>query len=468
MDATYAYVITYELVKGVLSQRDEPEETLRNLLSSRFLIRVRKNYNYYNIDLNKLYMYRPNLNLEMSVSQFAETYLTDLICETYHYTIPTKVDDAYPNRLKTYTVLSDLNKTIAFTSRTQHSVRNDRRYISVHNDLVITDKNKENMKNMLVNVNGTFHRSIVFEDELYVIDGFKNIRNNKNRIIGAVDTTSVGGHQLTSIGYDNLVENDDPWRGIYIRFPGIDFTNKTVLLVIYGNMFVLDGTYQVVNRNTLKLNIPRMDLINNWLHNPNTLYKLGYTSIFDEGYSEIDGVVYRRPTIKEKIVQYINFEFDRLKVRKNTDLAALQQMDYNSYYSDVSDITKIIPTEDLKDPNFLYKLLTSDHSFVVTINNKKLFRRNYPLDKIYSPHQYESRSLDTPRGLFRYNHNLIFPFFIYTNKDDAQHNITNGFQKIHTDVYKTINEPAVIPAPVFDVKDYDLDYPAELIELYSV
>lgn len=468
MADTYEYVTTYELVDGELSQRTEEEETLRSLLSSRFLIRVRKNYVYYNIDLNRLYMVRPNLDLDMTVSVFAETYLTDLICAIYNYDLPKKEDNAYKNRIHTYTVLSDLNKTIAYTSLTQHSVRNDRRYISVHNDLVITDKTEADMKNLLINVNGVFHRSVIFEKELYVVDGFKNIRNSKRRIIGAVDTTNVGGHTMTSIGYDNLILNDDPWRGIYVKFPGLNFENKTVLLVIYGNMFLLDKTYQIVNKNTLKLNIPRMDLINNWLHSPNTLYKLGYTSFLDEDLAEYGGVVYSRPTVKEKILQYINFEFDFLKTRTNQDLAALQQMNYNDYYSSVADITKVISVDDLKDPNFLYKLLTNEHSFVITINNNKLFKRTYDLTKTYSPHQFDSRSLDTPRGFFRYNHNLIFPFFIFSNTDDGQHTITNGFQKVHTDAYKTINNPEVIPSPTFDVKDYDLDYPAEMIELYTV
>lgn len=462
------YLATHIVHGRRIETREAPNEPIGDLIGQKVYVRIGHNLNRYTIDLSKMFLFGPKLDLTQPLITYLQTTLTDELIQKYHdHAVPVPEEGRFRRRLVTSDGHADKNVLMSFTSLKDHQRRNDPYSIGHHNDLVLTDP-KRDWSTYLVSVNGVFHRTVLYEGELYVEDGFHNMRNSKKRLVGLYDTKELGGHRVIPISMDNIenTPEQDPWRGVYLNFPGVDFRNKTVLLVVAGYMYLFDGSYQVVGPRRLKVNTCQMDIINQWLHNPNTVYKLGYNKDIEDNQEVVGDQIVYHPTVHERIVHYLTHEYPQ-EERPDPTKVALMEFRYNSLYSDVRNITRTIDYAKLKTTAFLYKQLTNKHSFVVVINNPRVYLREYDLTRTFMPDQYESLSIDTPRGLLRYNLQQTLPFVVFSDAENRQHTFGIDYFKEHLDVYKTILDPEAIPAPIFDMKDPTKIYPVKLMELYS-
>jgi len=412
------YLATYFVNGRRIEQKIDPEQTIGSFIGHKVYVRVVHNLVRYTLDMTKMILLEPHVNLTQGVRVFLEQRITDKLVEQYRdESIPVTTGGKFTNRLVAMNGHAEKDVTMSFTSITEHDIRNDPYRIADHNDLVLTAP-KRDMSNYLVSVNGVFHHTTMFENELYVADGFHNMRNSKKRLVGLYDTKALGGHTTIPITMDNVknTPEEDPWRGVYLSFPGVDFRNKTVLLVFAGYLYILDGYYQVVGQRGLKINTCKMDPINQWLHNPNTIFKLGYNQELDDNQESDGAQIIYHPTVHERIVHYLQHEYP-LEDRPDATRVALQEFRYNDLYSNIQNITRTIEYAKLRSTAFLYKLLTSKHSFLVVIDNPKVYLREYELERTFLPDQFQSRSHDTPRGILRYNMQQTIPFVVFSDDE---------------------------------------------------
>jgi hypothetical protein len=475
------YVATYTVQDRVISISTDETVLLSSLLSNQTYIEVNSsdmtnNTNYY-LDLNKIALYEPNINFSWSVATFIANIITDRVIEGYNTEIPV-IDintQRYDNRLNVYNALAAEDLCIDYTSITNLSVRNDPYLRTSLNDLALSSKTRD-FTNSLVTVNGVFHPTQLFNNELYVLNGFSNIRNNdpSDKKIAIYDTTSLGGHTVIPLNLTQVVNNSSqsPTQGIYLKFNGTDFTNKTVLLSFGGYLYALDNSYEIIGTNLIKINTCKMDIISQWIHNPNTVYRNQHGSLAFNKYlynkAEIDiPDPIHKPTPVQEILYFLNTQYPAItNTQKTAKTAFLYQYDYTPLYSYVTEIIDTLKYTDLDSDAFYYKILADPSSFLIVINNPNIYTRTYPLIPEFHPDQYTINSADMPRGIL-FSLDKCLPYTILSDSSHNRHIISTDFSQPFQDAYKTAFQPTRIPSPWFDTKNFSKNLPAYLLELYS-
>lgn len=442
-------------------------------------------------DINKFLVFNEGIDISQSVLNFIST-LTDLQLAGYSdVDIPFKDphSGAFNYRINAVDAYITEDLLVEYTSVSTPDIRNDIYEKNYLNDLVVSSSTNRDFSNCLCAVNGVFHQTEYFNNELYVVGGFSNIKiSNKNKVI-LYDTSTLGGHTIVPISDTNIdVSNNMPGNGVTLSFPNQDFTNKTILLVIGGYLFPIDSTYQLININRLLINTCKIDFINLFLNDPNTITtKLNASPII-----QVPPL-----TVEHEIEYYLNNEMYNLASNGPvmlanyfydvpTDVTLLDKMNffltqYSQYqptpyynamwarffkYTLPTDIYKYRQIYDFKDPLYIYYTLMKNNSFLVVINNPNVFIKKYKLHNTAVPTQYRAYKYDKPRGLLRYNRQMSLPYLIYTEGDNNYHNVSIDYYKTTNDLYKTVINPAIIPSPVLDTKSYH-DYPVELLEIYG-
>ena len=269
------YLATYIEHNRELIVHTDPTLTLGDFVGKHSYMRVANKGLTYTINLSKYMLWKPNLNLNTTVSA-AATGLTDLEVDGYTTTIIPTVDPvsgAFRSRINAYDAIAQPDVTVSWTSIGTPGIRNDVYRKSLMDDLVLTSHKQRDFSNSLVAVNGVFHKTYLYAGELYVQDGFANIKNVQHTRVSVYDTGPVGGHSVVPIKIENVdITNTTPQNGVTLTFKDVDFTGVTPLLVLGGYLHVLDGTYRIINRNRMVIDTCKIDLINDFLHNPNTIY----------------------------------------------------------------------------------------------------------------------------------------------------------------------------------------------------
>lgn len=309
------YVSTYTVSDQEISQSIDGTVTLGSIVGgSCVYMEILKNNTSYKIDLSQYMLREKNLDLTQTLSTVA-SQITDLQIAGYaSNNIPTLDPNTggIINRISTYDAIAANDLTVAWTSIGNPTVRNDVYQRATMNDLVLSSA-KRDLCNCLVSVNGVFHKTYLYNKELYVEDGFSNIKRVRRDEIGVYDTGSVGGHTILPIHNHNIdASNRTPHSGVTLTFPDSDFTDKSLLLVIGGYLHVLDGTYKILSKNRVVVDICKIDLINEFIHNPNTIYTKGSLkeAIFEDRLEEdrFDSL-----TVYDKIMHYLWNEYPKAK-----------------------------------------------------------------------------------------------------------------------------------------------------------
>jgi hypothetical protein len=301
------YIASYIVSDGEISLNTDGTRTLSSLAGERAFMRItRRNGQSVVIDLAHYQLRQRNLDLTMTLAGVASG-LTDLQIDAYAAAcLPTldPVTDRFAARIGFYDALAAEDVQVDWTSIGSPGIRNDIYQRGVMQDLVITSTRRD-LRHSLVAVNGVFHKTYFHEHQLYVKDGFANIKNARRTQIGIYDTTAVGGHDLLPIEIANIdASNRTPFSGVTLTFPHADFTGKTILMVLGGYLHALDDTYRIIGRNRVVIDTGKIDLINGFIHNPNTMYTRDalHDRVFEDRLEQHRDAP---PTVRDKIMWYL-------------------------------------------------------------------------------------------------------------------------------------------------------------------
>lgn len=129
-------------------------------------------------------------------------------------------------------------------------------------------------KHALFVVNGLVHNSVAIPDGLVIQDAGRSLQASKENRVGIINFEKVGQVERFAITPDMLVPPTDdlPYTdSVYLKLPDIDTANKTVGIVIGGYLHLLDGAYDQVGSNLLKLNMRDYPIVERyWILKQNT------------------------------------------------------------------------------------------------------------------------------------------------------------------------------------------------------
>lgn len=494
-----SYISTYIVNGNEISIDTDGTQALSVYIGEAAYMYISNNGSYYVIDLAKYMLFESNIDYTVELETLASS-LTDLQIAGYTNNIIPFIDQntgGFTNRLNVYDAYITSDVTVSYTSIDTPDIINDIYQRDQLNDLVITTTSRD-FSNCLVSVNGVFQFTYYFNNALYVLDGFSNIKNSKKNKIAIYDTTDLGGHVIVPITMANIDStNTDPFSGVTLTFPNTDFTGTTVLLVFAGYLYALDDRYRLININRMMIDICKIDLLDQFLHDPNTRFKVDTTiqvasdTTNGQNLDVVDEITYYLqsvyPSASANVVaqtDLLNFSFVTSSAANST-ISTAEMINsfltnfpfsipnngtvmFGAYedYEAPSTITTSLPMTDFTNPRWVYALLTQANSFLIVLKNSTIYKRVYYLNRTEIPSQYVEYSPDTPRGILQYDYNRSLPYLLYAESNHKNYNFSIDYSKICKDVFKTAINPTYVPAPPLDVK-WDMQYPVRLLELYS-
>lgn len=196
--------------------------------------------------------------------------LTDTIIESYIVNVQgLSIDESLIKNIKNISPLGCVELSVGYCDHRTPGDRNS--FIRRWNmpDLVISKLTNKihstaqfpiNLNNCIVSSNGIVSKPILFENELYILDGAKNMwassRDNKTNLF-MFDTSDLGGHSIMTFPEcTHKVKSRKPkisyFTDIEIMFPEhIDLSTKTLLMCLGGRLYFQDEIKIVSKRSIL-------------------------------------------------------------------------------------------------------------------------------------------------------------------------------------------------------------------------
>lgn len=400
------------------------------------------------VDLNQVFNRFPGIDPTMTYYEYVTNKLTLSIandCQTNILPQRDVMTQKYLNRVVTLDPIATEGWDIGFGNVDNGNIISDKNQISILNDLILYAPAGTNLNNLLVSVNGVFHKTQMFNNMLYVIDGFSNIKQTGQTSIVVCDTTSIGGHSIIPITRDmiTLSPGDKYCCTSYIKIPsGTPFLNTSVVPVVDGYIKLFDGSYSVINSNVVSLFTNLMDIPSCFINNPLHRYKRDFFS------------VQNRPN------PYNPSTYTPVFPPRHATVTTDE-------YFDVFNTATTIDASLFHDETFIKTRLSSAHSFLIVLNNPNVFLNQYQLINHKEPHIFECFSTDTPRGILIYNKGKVLPYTITSNKSTGQHVLYLTNLESTTDLFETgFNDPTV-PSGRADYNDLTEVKPAFLYDIFS-
>lgn len=511
-----SYLTTYLVTGREIRERVDAAQPLSQLTSGQVYARVQATDHKPVVDVTAMLVRETAIDFTQGLAAFLAARLTDLALARYTSTalpLPDPASGRFLRRVEALDGHADPSLTVAYTALGTPDVRNDAHRRGQLNDLVLSSPSRD-LTHCLAAVNGVFHRCLPYQGELFVVDGYANMKNAKKTALAVYDTRAVGGHRIIALD-DTMISNteaQDLRHSIYLTLPAdVDLSNKTTWLVIDGRLHACDGAYAVLGPRQLKIRTGRLELLTNWIHNPNTVYREDlsgqeirdpyapppdplaayhalslaqkldhymtttwpfsgrsgqpHTGAAFTGYAYVDRFP-KEPPLAQKIETYFTRVYPTAGVERDGRAAGVSQFKYSALYEAAVEITQTIPRAQLDSVGFVQNALLSQHSYLIVLNTPRLYTRVYPLIPTTAPTQYEYRGRDTPRGLLRYAGAFALPYVLYT-APDGQHTVSIEHAKLEQDLFTQAHQPLAIPAPYFDATASAPQQPAELIEFFA-
>ena len=439
------YKTTYQIDGREIVEVLDVDATLEALMASNSYVIVFVNEILRVFAMNKLQrLTTPDVDLTLTLDVFLEDHLTDLLVDILSTDTMIPLKDMYTGRFNKRVVTLDpmahADYHVSYTSMKTPTIRDDPYHQVWANDLVITSDT--DLTNSLVAVNGLFHRTVLFEEELFVAGGYANIKRAGTKEMLLVDTTLVGGHTTIPITEEMIIQVDESplKQGFKLRLPGeTAFTGKTAMLVIHGQLYLPGRGHKVVGPQVLKVNTNQVDLVSLRVNHPMTKWSRKY---------RLPGFIYQ--------TQYLPSAENALE-----DLYD----DTSPLYADPLDLNGVIDTDNILSNEAITSMLVAGQSFIVLLNTPQLYMKRYHPWSSLVPGQYAIGSQDTPRGILIYDHMWALPYTILSAYD-KQHHFTVAARRIGDDAYKTTLDQEKIEAPWLDSHSDDRIPALELVELY--
>jgi hypothetical protein len=407
---------------NTLTESSDLTVTLSSLEGKNSFLLVIKNNQKFTLDIDRICLYTTGLNKTLPMSSVFSTVMTDLFVETYSdISIPTKMDSGYyAKRLRVYNPISYKDITVDFTSTNTPTIINDPYQKGFLDDLVIASPTID-LTECLVAVNGVFHKTAIYDNKLYVIDGFRTCRLTDRKDVTIVDTSSIGGHTTIPLTSSNVVQTTyNDWATITLD---TDISNKTLALVVDGYLYHIDsGVLSVIDSHHVKIKTNLIQFISQFRHNPRTMYQI-------DRYGEQANQSSRR---------------------------------YTDTYSTMFLNNRSIASSVLNTRDFQYSRLTHYHSFLVVFNSPRLYTVNTRVSTTGTPRFYYDYSNNPLSGILSYGAGLC-PSYLIHNESGGRKKILISGQDNDIDYQSSSYNPLFIPS-LIETPELATEIPARFID----
>jgi hypothetical protein len=450
-------------------------------------------------DLSKLLVREPIEDTQVTLKNYIENINPNTLRKYTYQNEPKRdpITKKYTDRVE---ITDGALYQSAFTNIKTPEIRNDIYRIGSLPDIVYSDVPNGSY---LTVVNGVFHHCTHTNNELFVYGGYRNILNSKKIKVSVINTTPVGGHHIIKLRPEWVINTDEQsiTNGVYLNIQNGKFSlkNRRMFLVIDGYLHALDDTYKMISDSILKIDTQKIDFIKEYLHNPNTRYVKDLRSRANPYTSDVIDFI-PEPSISDKITYYLEHfdelsdtthigefiytdmypttptidqildtylkEFETITTNTQHGNVLLSEVAFAKTYTSLTQITPTIPIDSVNNERFIMERLTSEHTFIIVFDDPNIKINTYELQqKSISPNQYDIRSKDTPRGI------LIYPSrkvrnYVAISAEDGQHTIYTDERDPYENVYKSILNPAALPAPIYDRQKLHVSDIPKLLEIY--
>jgi hypothetical protein len=329
---SYTPIKTITVTRNRLCESDDLTQPLSTFASGESYLLVRNKVAVFTLSINDLLTDLSHLDITQPIGQVFNGRLNDLLVERFSTTdIPLAISPGlYNNRLRVLNPISYKDYRVHFTSVDTPYLLDDVDKRGYLDDLVIISA--DDLSQCLVAVNGVFHQTTYFNNQLFVLDGYRTIRLTGRHDVVLVDTKAIGGHTLIPLTTANVS------KPAYQQAATVTLTqsiaNKTVFAVIDGYFYHRDQRIlKIADATHLKISCNKLPLIQQFRHNPRTV---------------------RRPD------------------RYGPD-ATQTSRKYTDGYEAVFLNNSAVPSSTLANADFQYSRLTHFHSFLVVFNNPNVF-----------------------------------------------------------------------------------------------
>ena len=372
---SYTVVKTVTVIREKLYESTDLTKTLGSFATSESYLVLHKLSGTYVLSLGQILNTVRNLDMSAPISTALSALLTDVFVDEFKTdSIPVKTQsDLYNKRLNVFNPVALNDYKVHFTSVNTPTILDDVSKKGYLDDLSITSEH--DLSSCLVAVNGIFHRTVFLENVLYVLDGFRTIRLSGRKDILVVDTKALGGHTIVPLTPDMVTHN------VYNQ-PAVatlphSISGNTVLVVIDGYLYHKEHkAFSIVDETHLKIHTGKLPLIQQFRHNPKTLYKI-------DRYGEDSSQSSRKYTDA----------YEKIFLNKN-----------------------IIPSTSLKTVAFQYSRLTAYHSFLIVFNNPNIYTTSIDILPTGTPQFYYDPSDRSVSGILLYGCGLCPSHVIWKDK----------------------------------------------------
>lgn len=362
-----------------LSESTDLSQTLLSFLHGEHYLTVVNNEAITCLSLTQILMNETGLTLNGAVGTALTSRLTDAFVARYaDTTVPVALASGlYPNRLVAFNPLVFGDHKVYFTSVNTPDIRDDVTRKGFLDDLAITSD--RDMSNYLVAINGVFHRTVLTDNVLYVMDGFRTIRVSGRKDILVVDTSDVGGHTIVPLTTGNITKPD--YKKMAVITTASSIQNKTVFAVMDGYFCHTDQkALTVLDATHLGLFTNKLPLIQQFRHNPRTVYR----------------------------------------VDRYGDGTTQHSRKYVDPYDSVFLNNPTVPTSQLATADFQYSRLTNYHSFLIVMNKGHLYQVQTDVLSTKTPKMYSYPGKEHLSGMMQYGCGLSPSFLIWKDAFDRK------------------------------------------------
>ena len=383
----------------------------------------------YSLSISNMSMFTPQINLATAIGTTFNSLFTDLFVQQYmNNHIPIAQQSGYyKNRVKVLNPISYKNWGVNFTSVNTPTTINDPLNIGTLDDLAINfsdDPTIPDFNNSLVAVNGVFHKTTVFEDQLYVLDGFRTMRISGRKDTTLVDTSAIGGHTVLPLTTSNVSQRAYN-EYAYITLPS-SIAGKTIAIVIDGYFYHLNNhVLDVLSDTLIGIRTNLLPLVQQFRHNPRTMYEVNRLG----------------PAAPQNSTRY-------------TDPYELMFIG-----------NKQVPSSTFDTLAFQYSRLTAFHSFLVIFNNGNIFNQEREVIPTGTPRFYYDYTTLPLDGMLQYGCGLCPSYLIHKEPKYRSQIFISGYDN-DMDLQNLSMNPSFIPDLIPD-PERAAHLPAKFVDYVS-
>lgn len=269
----YTPIRTIVITDGRLTESSDLTVPVSSFSGKDAYLVLEKNLAHFTIEIGKITLFESDIDLSAPINTAFATKLNDAFVVQYGKAgIPMKNDrGTYDKRLRVFSPVSYKGYKVQITSINTPNIVDDMSKKGFLDDLVISTR--EDISNMLVAVNGVFHKTTIHNGKLYVMDGFRTMRVSNRKDVTIVDTKHLGGHSIIPLTAGNV--SQATYNGIATIKTGVSLRNKTVFLVVDGYFYHKEANvFYYADDKTIKVMTNKLPLIQQFRHNPRTITRL--------------------------------------------------------------------------------------------------------------------------------------------------------------------------------------------------